>query len=71
MLRLGQKLGAMLDEADEVVKGMGTMQTMLTSILEDRKAGNVQPDEVVITRNQQGQVVKVDVVETEDESDES
>ncbi len=70
MLRLGQKLGAMLDEADEVVKGMGTMQTMLISILEDLKAGNVQPDEVVITRNQQGQVVKVDVVETEDESDE-
>ncbi len=70
MLGLGQNLGLLLDRADEIVQRMETVQAALISILEDLKAGDVQPDEVVILRNQNGQVTGVEVVEMEDESDE-
>ncbi len=62
MLHNGQRVGALLDEAEEVARGMETMQTTLVSILTDLKEGRLTVDEVELTRNPQtGEVVSVGV----------
>ena len=62
MLRVGAAIGGLLDDAEQVVQRMETMQAMLVSILEDLKSGKASIEDVEITRHPQtGEVVSVSV----------
>lgn len=64
MLKNGQQLGALLDQAEEVTRAMETMQNMLVSILEDLKAGTTLPEQLELVRHPQtNAVVSVQVGE--------